>query len=240
MPRLNPRRYLQAHDKLRRLWLRDPGLFAELSPTDQWLLHDFFQPDRPLTDLQLLQHRELVTQQRPSLPHQAGRALERFWASTAQVGDKRVARAKAPAGPTKRVRQADGYIVAKGLVQPEVDAKKQPGHSSGSTTRRSRSAWSSSGIRKLLEAMAGHGHPASVLQPVALAPGVGQGSTTIAPGPPVLEHTTKNDLCNGGRLSSYRPSCRSVRYLTLSILVVCDPRWQGFTCVRVQAVGTYE
>jgi integrase len=99
-------------------------LYAELSPTDQWLLHDFFQPDRVLTDLELLQHRDEITQQRPSLPHQAGRALERFWATAAQVGLKRVARAKVPAGPAKRVRQADRQIVVKGLVRPEVDVEK--------------------------------------------------------------------------------------------------------------------
>ncbi len=124
MPRLTTREYLRTHDKLRRLWLRDPSLFAERTPTEQWLLHDFFKPDRDLTDLQLLQHRDEITQQRPSLPHQAGRALNRFWDATAQLAVKRVARAKAPAAPAKRVRQADRHLTVKSIVKPELDAKK--------------------------------------------------------------------------------------------------------------------
>jgi hypothetical protein len=124
MPRLTTREYLRTHDKLRRLWLRDPSLFAEISPTDQWLLHDLFEPDRDLTDLELLQHRDEITEQRPSLPHQAGRALNRFWDATAQLAVKRVARAKAPATPAKRVRQADRHLTVKALVKPEIDAKK--------------------------------------------------------------------------------------------------------------------
>jgi hypothetical protein len=67
MPRLTAREYLMAHDKLRRLWLRDPALFAAISPTDRWLLHHFFKPDRDLTDLELLQHRDEITQRRPGL-----------------------------------------------------------------------------------------------------------------------------------------------------------------------------
>jgi hypothetical protein len=124
MPRLSTREYLRVHDKLRRLWLRDPSLFAEISPTDQWLLHDFFRPDRDLTDLELLQHRDEITEQRPSLPHQAGRALNRFWDATAQLAVKRVARAKAPATPAKRVRQADRHLSVKAIVKPDLDAKK--------------------------------------------------------------------------------------------------------------------
>jgi hypothetical protein len=124
MSRLTARQYLKAHDQLRRLWLRDPALFAEISPTDQWLLHDFFKPDRDLTDLELLGHRDVITQQRPSLPHQAGRSLNRFWDATARVAVKRVARAKAPAAPAERVRQADRQLVVKSLVKPEIDVKK--------------------------------------------------------------------------------------------------------------------
>jgi hypothetical protein len=124
VPRLTTHEYLRTHDKLRRLWLRDPKLFAELTPTDQWLLHDFFEPDRDLTDLELLQHRDEITQQRPSLPHQAGRALNRFWDATAQLAVRRIARAKAPATPAKRVRQADRHLAVKALVKPELDTKK--------------------------------------------------------------------------------------------------------------------
>jgi hypothetical protein len=78
MSRLTAKNYLRAHDRLRKFWLRDPSLFAELTPMEQWQLHDFFLPHRELSDLQLLQHRDAVTAERPSLPHQAGRALSRF------------------------------------------------------------------------------------------------------------------------------------------------------------------
>jgi hypothetical protein len=117
MPRLTANDYLRTHDRLRKLWLQDEGVFAELSPTDQWLLHDFFMPSRERSDLELLMYRESVTTERPSLPHQAGRALSRFWESTARVGMHRVARAKAPTS-AGRVRQADRKLVVKALARP--------------------------------------------------------------------------------------------------------------------------
>jgi hypothetical protein len=123
MPRLTAKDYLRTHDRLRKLWLQDAGLFAELSPTEQRVLHDFFVPARELSDLQLLQYRDAVTTALPSLPHQAGRALSRFWETTTHVGMKRVARAKAPTGGRK-VKQADRHLVVKPLVRPEIDAQK--------------------------------------------------------------------------------------------------------------------
>lgn len=124
MPRLTARQYLKTHDRLRSLWLRDARLFSELSPKDQWLLHDFFVPDRELSNLELLQYREAITKERPSLPHQAGRALERFWTTTANVAVKRVRTAKVPAGPRKRVRQEDRHFTIKPLARSEIDLPK--------------------------------------------------------------------------------------------------------------------
>lgn len=121
MPRLTPNNYLKTYDRLRRLWLRDPRLFAELTPKDQWFLFDYFQLHRDLTDLQLLQHREQVTKARPSLPHQAGRALAHFWEVAAREGLKRV---RATNVPTKVVPQKDRSISVKPLVQPEIDIEK--------------------------------------------------------------------------------------------------------------------
>lgn len=86
------------------------------------MLHDFFKPDKDWSDLQLLQHRDAITEQRPSLPHQAGRTLARFWETTAQVGLQRVQAAKQPAGSGKRVRQTDRHITVKALARPEIDA----------------------------------------------------------------------------------------------------------------------
>lgn len=89
MPRLTAKDYLRTHDRLRRLWMHDTRLFAELTPTEQWRLHNFFKPDKDWSDLELLQHREAITAERPSLPHLAGRALEKFWALTADLAVKR-------------------------------------------------------------------------------------------------------------------------------------------------------
>lgn len=78
MPRLTAKQYLRSHDQLRRLWLKNTVVFSYISPVEQWQLHDFFKPDRDWTDLRLLQHRDAITTSRPSLPHQAGRALNHF------------------------------------------------------------------------------------------------------------------------------------------------------------------
>jgi hypothetical protein len=122
--RLTTKQYLKTHTQLRRLWLRDNSLFAELSPREQRLLHDFFKPDKDWSDLELLQHRDAITAQRPSLPHQAGRALNRFWETTANLAARRVRAARVPAAPARRVRQQDRHIVVKSLVRPEIDAQK--------------------------------------------------------------------------------------------------------------------
>ena len=99
-------------------------MFAEISPTDQLLLHDYFKPDKGWSDLELLQHKEKVTKEHPSLPHQAGRALSRFWDVTTQLAMRRVAKAKAPVAPAKRLPQSQRRITVKPLVKPEIDVKK--------------------------------------------------------------------------------------------------------------------
>lgn len=124
MPRLAAKDYLRTHDRLRKLWLHDLRLFAELTPTDQWQLHDFFRPDKDWSDLQLLQHRDAVTAERPSLPHQAGRALEKFWTLCVSRAVKQVRTAKAPAGSATRVRQEDRQISIKAVARPEIDVEK--------------------------------------------------------------------------------------------------------------------
>jgi hypothetical protein len=40
MPRQTSADYYHAHEQLRRFWLTHEGLYGELSPTEQWLLHD--------------------------------------------------------------------------------------------------------------------------------------------------------------------------------------------------------
>ena len=61
MPRLSARKYLQARKRLRRYWDFQQMAYGYLSP-----------------DEQVLEHRTEITKQRPSLPHQAGRALAKI------------------------------------------------------------------------------------------------------------------------------------------------------------------
>jgi hypothetical protein len=131
MPRLTANQYLKTHDRLRRMWLHDPGVFADITLNDQWLLHDFFVPDRDLSDLALLAYRDWIAEQRPSLPHQAGRALSRFWDAAAIAGLVRARRTNVPVGPRKHVRQADRQLVVKPLAHPELDGHKLARASSG-------------------------------------------------------------------------------------------------------------
>ena len=49
-----------------------------LSPTEQILIHDFYEPSKSFTDRQLRAHRAAITKARPSLPHQAGKAFVRI------------------------------------------------------------------------------------------------------------------------------------------------------------------
>jgi hypothetical protein len=81
MPRLPTKNYIRTHDRLRKLRLRDPALFAELSPTEQWQLHDFFKSDKDWSDLELLQHRQTdrACHTKPDV----------FWLGAAGVGEAR-------------------------------------------------------------------------------------------------------------------------------------------------------
>lgn len=123
MPRLNAKTYLKIHQRLRRLWLHDQRLFAELTPAEQWYLHDFFTPDRDHPDEELLRHRKAVTAQRPALPQQAGRALQKFWSTTAARTLTKVRAAKAPRVPAKQRRLADRTISVAAVARPEIDTK---------------------------------------------------------------------------------------------------------------------
>lgn len=79
MTRLTHTTYTLHHHQLRREWLDRHGFaFTMLSPTEQILIHDFYEPSKPLTDRQLRAHRAAITRARPSLPHQAGKAFVRI------------------------------------------------------------------------------------------------------------------------------------------------------------------
>ena len=79
MTRLTHTTYTLQHHQLRREWLDRHGFaFTMLSPTEQILIHDFYEPSKLLTDRQLRAHRAAITRARPSLPHQAGKAFVRI------------------------------------------------------------------------------------------------------------------------------------------------------------------
>ena len=78
MTRLTHTTYKLQHHQLRCEWLDRHGFaFTMLSPTEQILIHDFYEPSRSFTDHQLKIHRTTITELRPSLPHQAGKAFVR-------------------------------------------------------------------------------------------------------------------------------------------------------------------
>jgi len=101
---------------LRRLWLHDKQAFSYLAPHQQWQLHDFFQPAKDLTKDQLLQHRQTITAQQPSLPHQAGRAMRALRAGL------RVRTTSPAITGIKHGRST--HIQARAIVMPDIDEAK--------------------------------------------------------------------------------------------------------------------
>lgn len=79
MPRLTTLNSLCQRAALREEWqLRNGYGFVVSSPTEQFYIHDFFEPTKKLSPLDAVVHRKDVTIHRPSLPHQAGRAFARI------------------------------------------------------------------------------------------------------------------------------------------------------------------
>ncbi|WP_157931080.1 hypothetical protein [Mycobacteroides abscessus] len=51
------------------------GWFGYLSAQEQWDLHKYFLLTEHLSDVELLEHRRTITEEKPSLPQRAGRAF---------------------------------------------------------------------------------------------------------------------------------------------------------------------
>lgn len=127
MPRLSAKHYLRAHRRLRRYWDYQQMAYGSLSATEQWHLHDFFQPTKDWTEERLLVHRAQITEQRPSLPHQAGRALAKLDAAAARVAVLRVRdqAATQPKSPKRTsARSKDRQVRVLGVVKPEIDTTR--------------------------------------------------------------------------------------------------------------------
>lgn len=123
MPRLTNPRYIEVHHRLRNYWLEDTVPYIYLTPKEQWDLHQFFQPYKTLSDDELIAHRQAVTQQSSSLPHQAGRALKKLEVAAAAMARERAQPPDPPEGKRKR-QSLRGPLVVRSLVRPESDAKK--------------------------------------------------------------------------------------------------------------------
>jgi hypothetical protein len=125
MPRMSNKHYLHTHRQLAHFWHHDPGLFSALSPTEQWQLHDFFQLSKTLSPEDLLTHRQAITEKRPSLPQQAGRSLEKFYAKTAEAALQRQrAQPAAVAVAKRKAVRGERVITVRSVVNPEIDVDK--------------------------------------------------------------------------------------------------------------------
>jgi hypothetical protein len=124
MSRQTSSHYYHVHQQLRRFWLTHDGLYAALSPTEQWLLHDYYQPSKDFTKDQLLTHRAEITKRRPGLPQQAGRAYAKFQ-ERAAIWAVQVIRAKHAAKvPTARAKERERTITVRAVVRPTPDYAK--------------------------------------------------------------------------------------------------------------------
>ncbi len=120
MSRLTDHDFLHIHDRLAHLWAKAPGTFGYLSAQEQWCLHDYFQPSKNMSDLQLLAHRQAISAARPSLPQRAGRALTKLDEAAAVWALRQVR----PKAVNKRKPQAERHVTVRAVVRPEVDPEK--------------------------------------------------------------------------------------------------------------------
>lgn len=122
MPRLTDQQYLQAHHQLRRFWQYAQAIYSYLAPAEQWQLHDYFQLSKDLSDQDLLAHRQAITKERPTLPHQAGKLLTKLDAAAAAWALHQQ-RPLIHAIVTNPHRPKGRSVVVHAIVEPELDAE---------------------------------------------------------------------------------------------------------------------
>lgn len=122
MPRLTDTDYLHIHFRLARLWSAADAVFGYLTPTEQWYLHEYFQPPKTWSDSSLIAHRMAITVAQPSLPQQAGKASSKLVRHSVAYAINKVR--PAPVGTTKRRPAAERKLSARPVVHPEVDPDK--------------------------------------------------------------------------------------------------------------------
>ncbi|WP_166409026.1 hypothetical protein [Labedella phragmitis] len=137
MPRTSSREHFDRYRLLRDLWLFAPGIYAVLSPMQQWEIHRLYRPSKFLTEEQLPSRMHDVLSGEPSLVNRAGKHLKRLvavheWAAE-RVGDpedwegigralsrSRVLGRAAVAGPSKRGK----VIRVVPIMRPEPDYER--------------------------------------------------------------------------------------------------------------------
>jgi hypothetical protein len=117
VPRLSNKQYLNQRVFLAKTRRGVSDAFSRLTHTKQREILDYFQPNQELTDAQALEHRSIVTNARPSLPHRAGKHFRELSTRTNDV----IRRPEAQARRTKIGTTSDVRI--RGLAKPEPDAR---------------------------------------------------------------------------------------------------------------------
>lgn len=89
-----------------------------LSPTEQWVLHGYYEFTKNLTDTELLVHRAAVSKAQPSLPQIAGKAFARL-----QLFSERLIDYKAAPHSNTRKKGAPYEVLVLSQVNPDIDPK---------------------------------------------------------------------------------------------------------------------
>jgi hypothetical protein len=137
MPRLTNPQYLKIHHALAWYWQNSPRIYSTLAPNEQWDIHAYFVPYKFLPDQELLQHRNTITKERPSLPQKAGRAFNHLDRNIEQIRERQAKEDEAakqappqaqPSSKQSRYRTSPRPhtpepIKVQALVRPEINVE---------------------------------------------------------------------------------------------------------------------
>lgn len=127
MPRLTGSDYLRQRKLVVELWEQEHIVWAELEPIEQWALHDYYVPSKPLSDPEALEHRRAMSKSQSSLASRAGKAYARLTSyHAAYVPRPQPRPPKRPLPKQKRRRRpSTEYVVrASAVVRPDPDWHK--------------------------------------------------------------------------------------------------------------------
>ena len=114
VPRVSTQQYLERHRLFQRIWNDAPNSFGVLNPNQQWVLHAYYQTNKNDSDAVLISRRKEISELRPSLSNQAGKA----WSAFQRVLTKKVS-------PSDfEHHHKNGTIYMRSVVNPEIDVEK--------------------------------------------------------------------------------------------------------------------